>query len=452
VLTCCQPPEAPLPGAGAEAPPAVAAATATGSMAVLWHMCREADAARGRLEAELRAERESWATEREILLARLRSAEAAAPSRRAGEARADSPVATKSMALSPIKCQSPAPPGPLPLLLPVLDAARLAAAQGAEVRRHCAAQRLRAERADEAARRLEERLRELTALCSSAEAAGGSAAIEVDVAPGTSATTGAGCVDSVGTPLAHPQPSSTAAPPARSGGSVSPIPVCLGSEAGVSPAWSHWSRSEGACSPAPRPTQRSRLSFSSDTLVTPKTCGRISSPSFSPTSPFLTQPSKGMPASPLEAMPGNGGDHLVVASCEPEGRSSLADVDTSWKVSLGKDSPSPESAAAPLESMLEKSKRNSVTVVPPLESTRGTATTQPMSEVPARGEEVSGPWMDDPMQSCHLQRRAESLGRRPPRGGRQPRRLRLDVDSVNRLPEFVGRRLCKARLQGRFMY
>merc|ERR1712129_274038 len=60
---------------------------------------------------------------------------------------------------------------------------------------------------------------------------------------------------------------------------------------------------------------------------------------------------------------------------------------------------------------------------------------------------ILGPWSDDAQLLRRFQRSNPfiSRGRGAPRGGRQPRRMSLQVDSLHRLPEFVSDRLHKAR-------
>merc|ERR1719373_55734 len=67
---------------------------------------------------------------------------------------------------------------------------------------------------------------------------------------------------------------------------------------------------------------------------------------------------------------------------------------------------------------------------------------------------VVGPWADDECPVRSMRRHSgppiarPPFGRGAPRGGRQPHRLRLlELDGMNRLPEFVNRRLYKVRSQ-----
>lgn len=465
----------------------------SGGMAHLWQKCRQVEADRKRLEIELKAEKNARSAERLGLLARLRVATGQAepmvpvlaPSIDANTSCSDLPLTTGLVDASTSFCgladaaalPSPAihntvdrgcatsqsllgpavdqccatsqsllgpgvdqccatsqsllgpSPSPGPQWEMVLEAACLAAAEGAEVVKHCSAQQSCASSAERAARRLAGRLEALICLCADHQAGNGATAPDLQASVVVTAATESMPSETV--PIVSTQcpllKEGPAGPPVVTWSTpVSPIGAVFGSPAAEkdvhatsrssSPlAW--WRGAEGA---SPSPLRH--LSHVSDG---------------SPAKADVT----------VEETP-------RVLSCSPSSASTLPKPATSFTFS------------SPL----------ALSLLMPLTEAKTICSHSPGASLRARSLSYSGDALSiakvatvgsrsDDVKLHQFQRCMPSLGtsgrprsqpkgdahgvpvsRGPPRGGRQPRRLRLEVevDSMHRLPDFVSRRLRKA--------
>lgn len=399
----------------------VASGAAAVAVAALWRACREAEGNRKALEVLLQAEKQARIAERLTLLTRLETV-----TQRAGQPSAASahppvlqqqspPPAAKAVASAEAAVQTIAHRQgqealPRPLWREVLDVARLAAEDGTEVRRHCAAQLLNASGADEAARRLEERLADLISVCT------GHGAASTSTSPVVSAEAEAqGCRSSGNQAAAHcPEAPPSLLDAARSC-PVSPIELtdCSladGREAG--------SQSESPClSPAAWLLSAEGTSASSTQW---RYHSSHSSPSRPPSTPrvrsrsvsfaSMAQKSSAEISSPLEA-------------------SLLTPLAQTHSISCLDDRSSRSFRAHSLSYSGEKAAET--------------------PQVPILGT----PWSDDAALVRKLRQYIGCHGLCRPASGMDalrgrwpaPPRSKSDMDSMHRLPEFVGRRLQKAR-------
>lgn len=320
----------------------------------------------------------------------------------------------------------------------------MAAAEGAEVQRHWAAQLVSASSAEQATRRMQEHLAALICICSTPPASPSSGAVAEGAQTGV-------CLSYCNKEATPALLLCTQSNP------VSPIGAMLGSPTALretgkrdgSPSLASLC-AEGA---SPSPT---RLAFQctdrspASRVATPvldalKEIGkRDGSPS------LASLCAEGISPSPTR----------LTFQCSPVSRvatparaRSVGSSSTARKSSGVVSSPL---APSPLTPLAEASPTHLDDCSP--ESFRAHSLSYSGEKPEAPQAIILARWSDDanlvkqlstgrvggPLASRQPAARQLSLGRGAPRGGRQPRRMRLEVDSVNRLPEFVSRRLQKA--------
>lgn len=388
---------------------------AGGGVAVLWRQCQEAESKVKSLEAELRAEKEARAKDR-VTLSRTSSL---------GETVQDTcPAARRSASGERIDSS----------LRKVLDEIRLAIADGGDLRRHCAALQASSACGEEAAMRLEERLKKILDEYSlQGAAAAENARSEAD-------TTEQDCnsmkVDETSNDIQE-----------------APLQKCAYEEEAIA---SRTSTEEKTSTEDPLFTH----GFEEIAPLSTSTCSRAS-PKTSTNSP-----------SPIEFASGK--------ATTRQGSSStpdlLADVGISSSPPSRSSSSSSPLAPSPLSLLSEAASISPLDVRSPKSlrahslsysgedicSSKSLRTRSPLltGEASANSQKVAfGPWSDDAqlLQRFRAQAAASRslscaplLGRAAPRGCRQPHRFRVpqfELDGMNRLPEFVCRRLQKARAQ-----